>query len=138
MDIKNLANKSINFVVKRIIELSGMTISVIGLLLFISLITYSPEDPNFIFPENTEIQNILGFRGSFISDFFIQSLGLISMLIPISLFFIGINIIKSKIIFLIFQNLFYIILYSILGSLFFSFFYKSSFWLPINLSLIHI
>ncbi len=132
MDIKNLANKSINFVVKRIIELSGMTISVIGLLLFISLITYSPEDPNFIFPENTEIQNILGFRGSFISDFFIQSLGLISMLIPISLFFIGINIIKSKIIFLIFQNLFYIILYSILGSLFFSFFYKSSFWLPIN------
>ena len=132
MDIKNLANKSINFVVKRIIELSGMTISVIGLLLFISLITYSPEDPNFIFPENTEIQNILGFRGSFISDFFIQSLGLICMLIPISLFFIGINIIKSKIIFLIFQNLFYIILYSILGSLFFSFFYKSSFWLPIN------
>jgi len=132
MDIKNLATKSLNFVIKRIIELSGMTLSIISLVLFAALITYSPEDPNFIFPKNTEIQNILGFKGSFVSDFFIQSLGLISMLMPISLFFTGINIIKLKKIYILIENLFYIILYSILGALFFSTFYKNSFWLPIN------
>ena len=132
MDIKNLANKGLNFIIKRIIELSGVVLAAISLLLLISLITYSPEDPNFIFPENTKIQNILGFRGSFISDFFIQSLGLISILIPFSLFFTGINIIKSKQIIIIVENLFYIILYSLLGALFFSIFYENSFWLPIN------
>ncbi|MAV61953.1 MAG: DNA translocase FtsK [Candidatus Pelagibacter sp.] len=132
MDIKNLANQSLNFVIKRIIEVSGVVISITGILLFISLITYSPEDPNFIFPDNTEIQNVLGFKGSFVSDIFIQSLGLISMLIPISLFFTGINIVRSKQIFTIIENLFYVILYSIFGSLYFSSFYKNSFWLPVN------
>ena len=132
MDIKNLANKGLSFIIKRIIELSGTLLAVISFLLFLSLITYSPEDPNFIFPENAKIQNILGFRGSFVSDFFIQSLGLISILIPISLFFTGINIIKFKQLIIIIENLFYIILYSLLGTLFFSIFYENSFWLPIN------
>ena len=32
--------------------------------------TYSPNDPNFIFPEETEIKNLLGFHGSYTADFF--------------------------------------------------------------------
>ena len=47
-----------------------LLISISAILLFISLLSYSPEDPNFIFPENAEIKNTLGFRGSFISDLF--------------------------------------------------------------------
>ena len=46
-------------------------------MLFLALITYSPNDPNFIFPENTKIENLMGFQGSFISDLFFQSVGLI-------------------------------------------------------------
>ena len=132
MKIKQLANNSLNFVIKRFIDLFGLTVSILGLLLLVSLISYSPEDPNFIFPENTYIHNILGFKGSFTSDLFFQSLGLISILISFSLFFTGINIIRNKKIFLLIGNLFYTILYSVVGSLFFSIFYKDSFWLPIN------
>jgi S-DNA-T family DNA segregation ATPase FtsK/SpoIIIE len=132
MEIKKLANISLNFIIKRFIELFGLVIFVISIFLLISLISYSPEDPNFIFPENTEIQNILGFKGSFTSDIFFQSLGLISMFISISLFFTSINIIRSKQIFLLITNLFYTILYSLLGALFFSVFYPNSFWLSIN------
>jgi len=132
MEIKKLANDSLNFIIKRFIELFGLIILLISIFLLISLISYSPEDPNFIFPENTEIQNILGFKGSFTSDLFFQSLGLISMLVSISLFFTSINIIKSKQIFLLITNLFYTILYSLLGALFFSVFYPKSFWLSIN------
>ena len=69
----------------------------IGILLFIALASYSPEDPNFIFPENTEIKNILGFRGSFVSDIFFQSIGLVSFLISITIFFTGINLFRKKI-----------------------------------------
>ena len=101
MEIKKIANNSLNFIIKRFIELFGLVVLLISILLLISLISYSPEDPNFIFPENKEIQNILGFKGSFTSDLFFQSLGLISMLIAISLFFTSINIIKSKQIFLL-------------------------------------
>ncbi len=132
MEIKKLANNSLNFIIKRFIELFGFSILLISIFLLISLISYSPEDPNFIFPENTEIQNILGFKGSFTSDIFFQSLGLISILVSISLFFTSIKIIRSKQIFILITNLFYTILYSLLGALFFSFFYPDSFWLSIN------
>ena len=44
-------------------------------MLFLALITYSPNDPNFIFPENTKIENLMGFQGSFVSDLFFQSVG---------------------------------------------------------------
>ena len=66
------------------------------MLLLISLISFSPDDPNFIFPENTKIKNMLGFQGSFTADLFFQSFGLITFLIPVSFFLIGINIFINK------------------------------------------
>ena len=81
MEIKKILENTSNFLVKRFIELFGVFVSIISILLLISLLSYSPEDPNFIFPENTEIKNALGFRGSFISDLFFQSIGLISILL---------------------------------------------------------
>ena len=70
MDIKKTANLFANFTIKRIAEIFGITVFGAGVLLLLALLTYSPEDPNFIFPENTKIKNILGLRGSFISDLF--------------------------------------------------------------------
>ena len=78
MNIKKTANLLLNFIIKRLAEIFGVLIFVSGAMLLAALLTYSPEDPNFIFPDNTEIQNILGFQGSFISDLFFQSIGLIS------------------------------------------------------------
>ena len=132
MDIKKLANTILFFTIKRLIEILGILISFIGIFLFISFITYSPDDPNFIFPENTKIKNLLGIQGSYISDLFFQSVGLIAYLIPITYIFSGINIFKKKEIFLIIENSFFIILYLIFGSIFFSFFYKNAFTLYIN------
>jgi len=132
MEIKKLASNSINFIIKSIVQTSGLIITFKGLFLLICLLSYSPEDPNFIFPENTEIRNLLGFKGSFTADLFFQSLGFISILIAISLLFTGINIIRSKKAILIIENYFFIILYSIIGSLFFSVYYPDSFWLAIN------
>jgi len=132
MKLKKLANNAINFVVNRVIEIIGIGIVTSGLLLLISLISFSPSDPNFIFPHNTVINNILGFRGSFTADIFFQSFGLISLIIPLSLIICGINIILYKKLLLILESFFYIILYSLVGSLFFSFFYPLAFNLYIN------
>ena len=132
MDIKNIANSIVNFVIKRLIEISGILVSILGLLLLLSLISYSPEDPNFIFPENTQIKNLLGFKGSYTSDLFFQSIGLIAFLIPLTFILTGINIFKRKEIFLLIENLFFITIYSLFGSLFFSYFYIDAFTLHIN------
>ena len=132
MKIKKIFINSINFIINRFIELIGAIICTSGILLMASLITYTPDDPNFIFPKNTEIKNILGFGGSLIPDFFVQSLGFISYLIPFTLFFVGIKIIRSKKIFYSVESLFYIVVYSLFGSLFFSIFFSVSFFLSIN------
>ena len=132
MNIKNIFEKSADFTIKRIIEIFGIVLIIFSILLLLSFASYSPEDPNFIFNSEKEIENILGFRGSYTSDIFFQSFGLISYLIPVTLIFTGIYIFRSKKIFILLRNLFYTILYIILGSFFFSFFYKETFWLTIN------
>ena len=96
MNIKKTANLLINFTTNRLAEILGILIFSGGILLLITLMTYSPEDPNFIFPENTEIKNIFGYRGSFISDLFLQSFGFMSYLICFTLIFSGINIFRIK------------------------------------------
>ena len=74
MKLKKLASNAINFGLDRVIEIIGITVLITGVLLLASLITFSPDDPNFIFPNNTKIINILGFRGSFAADIFFNLL----------------------------------------------------------------
>ena len=132
MNIKNLSRKTLDFTIKRVAEISGIFLICISILIFLSLISYSPEDPNFIFTENTEIKNILGFRGSYISDLFFQSIGLVAFLTCLTIFFTGINLIINKKFLIIIENFFYLVVYTIFGSLFFSTFHESSFSLSIN------
>ena len=132
MIFKNYINKIGDFIIKRLAELIGIFLIVTSILLFISLISYSPEDPNFIFPENQEIKNFLGFRGSFVADIFFQSIGIISLLIPFSLLFTGLSITINKKLIVIIENIFFIILYIIVATFFFGIFHKETYWLIIN------
>ena len=132
MYIKRLANSVLIFTINRLIEIIGIIILCLGVFLIIALISYSPTDPNFIFPKDTEIKNMLGFRGSYISDLFFQSVGLVAYLIPITFIFVGINIFKKKEIFLLIENIFFIVIYILIGSLFFSFYYNDPFPFYIN------
>ncbi len=132
MKIKNLVDKTTSFLFKRLSELIGLALLCLSVLLLTSLISYSPEDPNFIFPEDAEIKNLLGAKGSYASDILYQSVGLISLLVPISLLFISLSVIIDKKILHIIESLFFIILYSITGTLFFTVFHTESYWLTIN------
>ena len=132
MIIKNYINKIGDFALKRLAELVGIFLIVAAILLFTSLISYSPEDPNFIFPENQEIKNFLGVKGSFIADIFFQSIGIISLLIPFSLLFTGLSITFNKKLIVVIENIFFIILYIITATFFFSMFHTETYWLVIN------
>ena len=132
MNIKKTADLVINFTINRLAEILGIIIFISGVMLLVALVSYSPEDPNFIFPENTEIKNLLGFHGSFVSDLFFQSVGLIAYLLSFTLIITGINIFIKKEFFLIIENIFFGILYSIFGTLFLTFFYSQDFTFYIN------
>tara|TARA_Y100000591_G_C21849676_1_gene710869 strand:- start:1007 stop:3094 length:2088 start_codon:yes stop_codon:yes gene_type:complete len=131
MDIKNILNNTKTFLFQRLSELIGILFVLFSILLFLSLVTYSPNDPNFIFSENIQINNKLGIYGSYVSDFFFQSIGLISFIIPFSIIMIGLNIFLYKNPIIIFSNFFFIILYSSFGALFFSVFNNENFFLII-------
>ena len=59
MKIKYFIDKTTSFLFKRLSELIGIILICLSVLLFASLISYSPEDPNFIFPKDAEIKNLL-------------------------------------------------------------------------------
>ena len=132
MSIKSLLQNVSNFIINRLIQLFGIVLSTASMLLVIALLTYTASDPNFVYSNNNQIQNALGFNGSVVSDFFLQSIGLISFLLTATLFVTGINIFFKKELKIILQNFFYVVLYIFFGTIFLTIFYFNSFWLPIN------
>ena len=96
--------------------------------------TFSKKDIfcTLLLSGNKEIKNLLGFQGSFVSDLFFQSVGLISYLISFTFIFTGINVVRLKEFFLLVENVFFAIIYCIFGTLFFSYFYADAFTLYIN------
>ena len=84
------------------------------------------------FLKTLKLKIYLGFKGSFVSDLFFQSVGLIAYLISFTLMFTGINIFRTKDFFLIIENNFFTILYSIFGTFFLTYFYSNAFSLYVN------
>ena len=69
MNSQTLANVN-SFIKNRLIESLGIIIIISSIFIFLSILSYSPNDPNFIYsPENIEIKNFGGFYGSVIADF---------------------------------------------------------------------
>ena len=132
MNIKNNIEKIKDFALKRLIEFIGIVILALSILMLAALISYNPNDPNFIYPKNEGINNILGINGSIGADFLLQSIGLISYFLPITLIFLSIAIIYQKNLIQIINCLFYIICYSIIGTIFLTQFYNEAFFLIIN------
>ena len=132
MSIKSLLQNISSFIINRLIQLFGIFLAATSILLVIALLTYTASDPNFVYSNNNQIQNALGFNGSVVSDFFLQSIGLISFLLTTTLFVTGVNVFFKKELTIILQNFFYVVLYIFFGTIFLSIFYLNSFLLPIN------
>jgi len=123
----------ITFIKNRFIEILGLIVIIGSILLFLSIFSYSPGDPNFIVSnEKTEIKNILGFYGSAISSLLLQSFGLIIFLFCISLFSMGFLIIKNKNFNYLLTKILYSMIYLSSGSAFFSIYKNNSYWLKVN------
>ena len=93
----NFLNSLTNFLKKRTFEFIGLILISASVGLAIAFITYSPEDPSFIYGErNFEIKNFFGVYGSSIADFLLQSFGLVSFLLLLNFLFWGITLLFKK------------------------------------------
>ena len=132
--MNSLILTKINSIVKnRLIELIGFLFILISIFLLGSIVSYSPSDPNFIYmPENTEIKNIGGFYGSVISDFLLQSLGLMSIFLVINFFYWGLKLVTKKTISNFITKIFFTLIYIVFGTTVLNILYNDSFWLIDN------
>ena len=122
-----------NFFKNRLIEFFGALLIVFSIFVFLSVVSYSPGDPNFIYtPESIDIKNFCGFYGSVISDLLLQSVGFISFFIVLNLFYWGLKLIIDKKIENFLLRIFFTLIYVIFGTTFVNIFYYDSFWLIDN------
>ena len=129
----NFLNSLTNFLKKRTFEFVGLILISLGIALTISFATYSPSDPSLIYGESaSKVKNLLGIYGSKISDFLLQSFGLISFLILVTLISWGLRLIFEKELKNIIFKIFFLTLYLIFGCTFIHITFNNSFWLLDN------
>ena len=128
-----ISSKINNFVKKRLIEFIGILLMALSIFFLASIFTYSPNDPNFIYsPVDTKIENLGGYYGSVISDFFLQAIGLIFVLFALSILGWGFTLTSDKKINNIITKLFYVIVYIFFGTTFINLSFNESFLLIDN------
>jgi DNA segregation ATPase FtsK/SpoIIIE, S-DNA-T family len=122
-----------NFLKNRTIELIGLILIFSSFLLSASFFSYSPSDPTIVYgSETNDVKNLLGVYGGIISDFLLQSFGLTSFLILITIISWGLNLIIKREIKKIKYKLFYLVLYILFSCLFIYTTFNNSFWLIDN------
>ena len=115
----NFFNSLTNFIKKRTFELLGLCFISFALLLSVSFISYSPNDPSFVYGnENTIIKNFFGIYGSLISDFLLQSFGLMSFCLIVTFVSWGFNLAIKKELKSILIKFFFIVIYLSCGCTF--------------------
>tara|TARA_Y100001970_G_scaffold32070_2_gene39943 strand:- start:8324 stop:10393 length:2070 start_codon:yes stop_codon:yes gene_type:complete len=130
---KNIYSTTLNFFKRRFIELFGLLLVSFFFIFCYSLIKYSPENSTLIYKIDTPQTGVVFQKYlNIVADFFLQSFGLMSFLISISVLSWGVNLIINKKIQNLLSKVFYTILYINLGCLFIYLTNNNSFWLIDN------
>jgi S-DNA-T family DNA segregation ATPase FtsK/SpoIIIE len=88
--------KIITFLKLKIIELTGIITIILGLAYFISLTTYSANTISYVFPSDKNIQNKFLSFFYYLSDFSLQTFGILAFLIFFNLIIWGAYLLIKK------------------------------------------
>ncbi|HEY6926647.1 MAG TPA: DNA translocase FtsK 4TM domain-containing protein, partial [Steroidobacteraceae bacterium] len=81
----------------RLAELAGFLVSVLGLLILLSLISYQPWDPSLnTTSAGPSASNWIGLWGSYSADALFQALGWAAYVLPLVLFVVGIQMLRAR------------------------------------------
>ncbi len=77
-------------------EISGIVLLGLSVFLFVSLISYHPLDPSFHFLAEGPAKNLCGKVGSYIADMLIQLFGMVSYMLPVTMFLFAVFYFRKK------------------------------------------
>ena len=117
-----------NFIKRRLIEFFGLILIAFFFFYTFALINYSAENSTLIYKaDNSDVPNFFYYYSNLVADLFLQSFGLISFLIGISVLSWGVNLMISKKVSGVLSRFFYVVLYIFFGCLFSYSSYNNSF-----------
>jgi S-DNA-T family DNA segregation ATPase FtsK/SpoIIIE len=122
--------KLINFIKIKLLQIISLLIVTTGVIFFISIVSYSAYELEFTFFSNSNFIEKIFKPFQYTSDFFLQIFGIISIFIPFNLCVWGSYFFFKKNIQNFLLKCIYLILYLILGGVFFSIISEKSFFLP--------
>jgi S-DNA-T family DNA segregation ATPase FtsK/SpoIIIE len=84
-----------DFLRRRMMELVGVGIAVAGVLLLMSIFTFSNADPSLNHATGMPPNNLMGLPGAYISDLLLQTFGLAIVLVPVALITWGVRLVRT-------------------------------------------
>ncbi|OFW82800.1 MAG: hypothetical protein A2018_00115 [Alphaproteobacteria bacterium GWF2_58_20] len=91
-----LPDEAVVFLRRRMAELWGGLVLLLGFGLLLALASYHPEDPSFNTASREPVHNLLGLFGAGLSDFLVQSFGLAATLLPVAVAVWGLRILRHQ------------------------------------------
>ncbi len=84
-----------DFLRRRMMELLGASVAIAGVLLLMSIFTFSTADPSLNHATGTPPNNLMGLPGAYISDLLLQTFGLAIVLVPVALITWGVRMVRT-------------------------------------------
>ena len=84
-----------DFLRRRMMELVGAAIAVIGVMLLMSIFTFNVADPSLNHATGNAPANVMGLPGAYASDLLLQTFGLAICLVPIALITWGVRMVRT-------------------------------------------
>ncbi|MBI3473230.1 MAG: DNA translocase FtsK 4TM domain-containing protein, partial [Candidatus Solibacter usitatus] len=82
---------------KRLNEATGVVLLCLGLILWLSLVSYRSQDASWNTAAGGEHPvNLIGYVGSYLADLFLQAFGLCAFLLPITCFLLSWKWLRSE------------------------------------------
>src|SRR5260370_3135030 len=84
-----------DFLRRRLMELVGVGIAAAGVLLVMSIFTFSNADPSLNHATGMPPNNLMGLPGAYVSDLLLQTFGLAIVLVPVALITWGVRMVRT-------------------------------------------
>jgi S-DNA-T family DNA segregation ATPase FtsK/SpoIIIE len=84
-----------DFFRRRMMELVGAAIAVLGVLLLMAVFTFNAADPSLNHATGVAPANLMGLPGAYVSDLLLQTFGLAICLVPVALITWGVRMVRT-------------------------------------------
>jgi DNA segregation ATPase FtsK/SpoIIIE, S-DNA-T family len=84
-----------DFLRRRMMELVGAVIAVLGVLLLMAIFTFNAADPSLNHATGTAPANLMGLPGAYAADLLLQTFGLAICLVPVALITWGVRMVRT-------------------------------------------